>query len=39
MISMGGVNGLKRTGFLAVSHLFAFNTLRIVYSIETNADN
>ena len=27
-------NGLKWTGFLAESHLFAFNTLRIVYSVE-----
>ena len=32
-------NGLKWTGFLAESHLFAFKTLRIVYSMETNADN
>ena len=32
-------NGLKWTCFLAESHLFAFNTLRIVYSMETNADN
>ena len=29
-------NGLKWTGFLAESHLFAFNTLRIVYSVEKN---
>ena len=27
---------LKWTGFLAESHLFAFNTLRIVYSVEKN---
>ena len=26
-------NGLKLTGFLAESHLFALNTLRIVYSV------
>ena len=32
-------NGLKWTGFLAESHLFAFNTLRIVYSVEKNTDN
>ena len=32
-------NGLKWTDFLAESHLFAFNTLRIVYSVERNTDN
>ena len=29
-------NGLKWMGFLAESHLFAFNTLRKVYSVKKN---
>ena len=35
----GDFDGLKSTGFLAESHLFAFNTLRLVYSMEKNTNN
>ena len=35
----GDFDGLKSTGFLAESHLFALNTLRLVYWMEKNTNN